>query len=139
MPVVQTWFVPHARSQAPQFPALDDRSTQRPEPAQYVWPEVGHAQAPDAQTWADGQRFPHPPQFVGSTRVSIQLEPHSVCPVGHVQTPATQVWVDTQAWPHAPQFAESVWRFTQFGVPEHDVSPIVHRHIPPLQVCPPVQ
>ena len=60
--------------------------------------------APDAQNGVPAPHaFPHEPQLLGSTVVSVQVEPQTVCPAGQAHDPELQIRVARHALPHAPQ------------------------------------
>jgi hypothetical protein len=76
----------HATPHAPQCSTSDPRST-HPPPQAVRLPVQDFAHVPRLQTWAAGQDFPQPPQFLGSFCGAAQCPSHSTSPAP--QAPAS--------------------------------------------------
>lgn len=124
LPALQPVPVGQTTPQAPQLEELFWRSTQVPLQAVRGGGQLD-AQAFDRQTWVGLQAMAQPPQFLGSTVVSVQTPLQSVSWLGQAQAPALQYSPPVQAMPQPPQFAESVWGFTHF--PPQTMSPVVQQ------------
>jgi hypothetical protein len=95
--------VPHA----PQFASSVPRFTHAPE--QLVSPvahDAVHAEA--LQTWPAAHAIAHPPQCIGSERVSTHAPAQLVCIAAQLHVPLTHVAPPEHVTPHAPQFAGSL-------------------------------
>jgi hypothetical protein len=81
--------------------------------------------------------MPHPPQFVGSAYVLVQVPPQIWFGQFDVHAPATQYGPAdsgfvTQLFPQVPQLLGSVWALMQ--ALSQNVVPAPQLHVPPLQI-----
>jgi hypothetical protein len=134
-PFTQRWPMSHAAPHAPQFAALESRSTH--EPLHCVAPE-SHVHAPAAQVAVPPHWCAQAPQLsplvCRSTHAllqSVRLDAHDV-----VHVPALQTWSAAQAVPQAPQLVGSLLTCAQ--TPRHRCPPPAQTHAPAEQTVPPV-
>lgn len=139
----------HRMPQAPQFPLLCWRSTQRPRPinaplAHCVSPDA-QVQVPSTQAAPTSQATPHAPQFAAlvlvSTHVVTIIMPRMAVhwvrppvPQPATQAPFWQVVPIRHRFPHPPQLTSSAFVFVQ--VTPHWVSPGPHVQTPLTQLPP---
>jgi len=150
-PLAQNWRAPHAWPQVPQFAAVVRVSTSQPfamlpsqsaKPGRHWMPQVPPAQRGAVEPIGDGagtvHTVPQVPQLFTSVVVSTQDEPQRVSlarhPVEQPAVPHTGV-ATPQVVAHAPQFAGSVAAVVHAKVAPHERNPVLHWHVPSLQVA----
>jgi hypothetical protein len=117
------------------LPALDRRSTQKPE---HVVVPGGQVQAPPVQNAPPVHALPHAPQFGELVSRLTQAAAHAVSagPQLDWQLPSLHTAPLGQAVAHAPQFCGSEPRSRQAS--PHVASPAAHWQVPATQVDSPV-